>query len=287
MKSNICLGVLYAQYNQNITLLFVVSGFRTMFWWSKQWHYFVISPLEHFHCSALYFPKCWSVLMTRNRFIYVFKEVTCTANSYCKICFDQCVYSLPSDRHKSFKLRLPSIRRDLRRKSADVENPVESEEEEAVPLQRIGPIPSPSPSPMDRLHPPLSSPLLDKRPLDRELSDISNWSNEDFKSRKSSQGSLRRASSMEHLNSSLRSPASDKHRIKAATVSSGGCGYSACGHARRFQSSCAHVNIWKLVSCTEVVSAVKYQCANVFDLFLDCRHSQLRPVTFLWHFNNK
>ena len=131
-----------------------------------------------------------------------------------------------SDRHKSFKLRLPSIRRDISRdytknratnRLHDPEDPPEGEE--SVPLHRLSP-------PAEVV--PQDTPPLERRMLDREFSDVSTWSNEEFKSRKSSQGSIRRASSMEHLDhSSAKTPANTTaagktgYMRKAATLSAG------------------------------------------------------------------
>jgi hypothetical protein len=97
-----------------------------------------------------------------------------------------------ADRHKSFKLRLPSIRRDIRRNSMpggrkDEENPpltAATMLEEAVPLTRLhmagDSVTQPPPPP--QIHTPfMSLTPPPKRPLDREASDvsrISQWSND-------------------------------------------------------------------------------------------------------------
>ena len=97
-----------------------------------------------------------------------------------------------SDRHKSFKLRLPSIRREVRRNSRssrlDPENPPETEE--SVPLHTLHPSLAAT-TPTNQLAPV----PMEKRLLDRELSDVSSVSHREH----GSQGSLRRASSLEHV----------------------------------------------------------------------------------------
>ncbi len=104
-----------------------------------------------------------------------------------------------TDRHKSFKLRLPSIRRDIRRSSRleDVEQA--GENEESVPLHQLA-----------LSHGSHGSPVQEKRLLEREISDFSTFSYDDHQ--KSSQGSLRKASSLEHLDHS-RSP---RGRLKSS-----------------------------------------------------------------------
>ena len=165
------------------------------------------------------------------------------------LCF---LYFVFSDRHKSFKLRLPSIRRDIRRNSStgiskkpnDEENPpltAATMLEEAVPLTRLHPSmlpPPPAPTATEnasttttplppQIHTPFMSltPPTQKRALDRELSDvsrISQWSNDammaagEFRSRRSSQGSLRKASSMENLDTKAKLPL-----LKSGTISTG------------------------------------------------------------------
>ena len=124
-----------------------------------------------------------------------------------KVVYQMKVYTISlSDRHKSFRLRLPSIRRDIRRSSQDrnaddVENPPDGEE--SMPLHQLPTIPA-------------VSPLQEQRAIDRDFSDQSNFSNEE--ARRGSPGSLRRASSYEHIDSSTRSP---KGRTKS--TSSGTC----------------------------------------------------------------
>lgn len=130
------------------------------------------------------------------------------------------VYFSPDTRHKSFKLRLPSIRRDLRKNAkGDVENPPDAEE--SVPLHRLSPPGDGSSYPcLEFNRQLLPSPPTEKRFLERELSDFSNFSNDDRRSRKSSQGSLRKASSLEHLERGSRSPVLGNNR-KSGTISSG------------------------------------------------------------------
>ncbi|KAK2152153.1 hypothetical protein LSH36_338g02006 [Paralvinella palmiformis] len=124
---------------------------------------------------------------------------------------DHCRNSLKNskyNRHKSFRLRLPSLRRDAHSISKDEENPPT---EESVPLHHIT-------VPPDAIIG--SSPQqLGKRPLDRELSNVSNWSNtSDFRSQKSSECSIRKATSLENID--MLSPELSSSRHKSATVSS-------------------------------------------------------------------
>ena len=89
--------------------------------------------------------------------------------------------------------------------SGDVENPPDGE---SVPLQRLSP---PAVTDTHQLSP--EALLADKRPLDREVSNLSTLTNDDFRTcSRSSQGSLRRASSLEHIKSA-RSPA--RSRLKS------------------------------------------------------------------------
>ncbi len=125
-------------------------------------------------------------------------------------------FSFVADENRSFKLRLPSLRSDirkLRRKSRpdDVEHhAVDPADSELLHIIHI---------------PPNSLPTLGERvALDRELSDLSAWSNEDFRSsHKSSQGSLRKASSMEGLECSRLPSTYTANQLKGSTFGSGTC----------------------------------------------------------------
>ncbi|KAI0240021.1 Potassium voltage-gated channel subfamily H member 2 [Lamellibrachia satsuma] len=108
--------------------------------------------------------------------------------------------SLKNNRHKSFRLRLPSIRRDIRRASckgnelSDIENP-----DESVPLSHIALPPDGTTSAIA---------MYDRRLGEADLpADRRNRSNVDLlEGKQGSQGSLRKASSLEHLNSRSHMP---------------------------------------------------------------------------------
>ncbi len=113
--------------------------------------------------------------------------------------------SSSADRHKSFRLRLPSIRREARRNSQpDAENPpLGDDAEESVPLRTLHPALASSAAAAGGSTPGATTPTNqlvpgEKRLLDRELSDVSNMSHLE----RDSQSSLRRASSLEHVTSS-------------------------------------------------------------------------------------
>ena len=117
-----------------------------------------------------------------------------------------------------FKFRFPSMRKNTSSSAtatSDIENPPET-----VPLQRLSPT-----TVEDHVqHNQQLSPdalLPDKRPLDREMSNLSTLTNEDFRTgSRSSQGSLRRASSLEHIKST-RSPA--RSRLKSVCSGNNFC----------------------------------------------------------------
>ena len=105
----------------------------------------------------------------------------------------------PPRTRRNFKFRLPSLRKSMQLQGddVDVENPPEGLEE-SVPLQRLSPGEGAQSLQPEGLMP-------NRRGLSRELSNLSTLSNDDFRSgSRSSQGSIRRASSLEHINS--RSP---------------------------------------------------------------------------------
>ena len=133
-----------------------------------------------------------------------------------------------ADRHKTFKLRLPTIRRN-RQKLADGKQAAptaagggggggdgesRASSEESVPLQQFSPF-------VERLRPSrLASGLYNQheRPVDHDLSDLANWPDSRYPAWKSSQDSLRKASSLEDVEGK-KSPA--VNRLESAPQSSG------------------------------------------------------------------
>ncbi|XP_064648680.1 potassium voltage-gated channel subfamily H member 6-like isoform X3 [Lineus longissimus] len=117
-----------------------------------------------------------------------------------------------SYRHKSFRLRLPSIRRDFKRQQNrihDPENPPDNEE--SVPLQRL--------TPPDEYIPSDTSPV-DRGYFEHELSDLSTWSNDELiiKKHGSEGDSLRRTSSLEVLHDGMhKSPSRRGKNVIAAS----------------------------------------------------------------------
>ncbi|CAG2247385.1 KCNH7 [Mytilus edulis] len=117
-------------------------------------------------------------------FIINYEDITSNSNRTHSVD----VSTFRNNRHKSFRLRLPSIRRELRTKvkvsdkSPDPENPPIPEEEN-MPLNQL-PVPGPDF--------PINSPPLRHRPVDGCILDV-------MEAEKASQGFIRRASSLEGI----------------------------------------------------------------------------------------
>ncbi|XP_076094597.1 voltage-gated inwardly rectifying potassium channel KCNH6-like isoform X5 [Mytilus galloprovincialis] len=136
-----------------------------------------------FVCSVLIAPvknEHGEVIM----FIINYEDITSNSNRTHSVD----VSTFRNNRHKSFRLRLPSIRRELRTKvkvsdkSPDPENPPIPEEEN-MPLNQL-PVPGPDF--------PINSPPLRHRPVDGCILDV-------MEAEKASQGFIRRASSLEGI----------------------------------------------------------------------------------------
>ncbi|CAC5406767.1 Potassium voltage-gated channel unc-103,Potassium voltage-gated channel subfamily H member 2,Potassium voltage-gated channel subfamily H member 4,Potassium voltage-gated channel subfamily H member 5,Potassium voltage-gated channel subfamily H member 7,Potassium voltage-gated channel subfamily H member 1,Potassium voltage-gated channel protein eag,Potassium voltage-gated channel subfamily H member 8,Potassium voltage-gated channel subfamily H member 6,Potassium voltage-gated channel subfamily H member 3 [My len=136
-----------------------------------------------FVCSVLIAPvknEHGEVIM----FIINYEDITSASNRTHSVD----VSTFRNNRHKSFRLRLPSIRRELRTKvkisdkPADPENPPIPEEEN-MPLNQL-PVPGPDF--------PINSPPLRHRPVDGCILDV-------MEAEKASQGFIRRASSLEGI----------------------------------------------------------------------------------------
>lgn len=129
------------------------------------------------------------------------------------------------NRHRTFRLRLPSIRRDIKRKAkgSQTQDPENPQETETVPLNQI--------PECDQI---VSDEESKKNNLTKqEVSNLSNLSKDSnlndknelvsaVSNPRASHSSLnRRASSLENVDSSSKTSLTEKHARKAATLSAG------------------------------------------------------------------